>query len=150
MTTRQATVEDEPAIMACLEELIADSEFTQDHPVDRDHLAAQLAALLRHPDAGFLIVHRADGVIVGLLVLLLYTHLYSPIRMACQVTWWVSRAYRGGLGVRLCGAGERWAELNGAVYTEMMAPERKFETFFERRGYVGGARVFKRSLPCQR
>lgn len=148
LTTRLASAADRPRLMACLLELARVSPYTRG-PVDEAHLAIMLARMQANPDAGFIVAEDEDGLIVGLLVLMLFDDLVSAERGAAEVCWYVSPDHRDGLGLHLLSHAEAWACARGATYIQMMAPETRFETVYRRRGYVLTNRVYERRLPCR-
>lgn len=145
-TIRIAAPADTPRLLDFLIGLTVQSVYVRS-VVNRPHLSLVLERLMTNPDAGFFIAEEDDA-LVGLLVLLLYEDLISGQRRAAQVCWYVLPSHRRGLGLRLLEAGEQWAT-ERACAIEMLAPEEKFEAFFQRRHYTPTHRVYERRLPCR-
>lgn len=113
--------------------------------VDEGFLTRSLRAFLENPHAAFLVAEE-DGRLIGLLALLCYPHLLTGELRACELCWWVDEGKRRGVGLDLLRAGEHWATQRGAAALEMMAPDRRFQSVLERRGYVSRSTVYERSL----
>ena len=145
---RLATSADAEAVLIFLALLATESEYTQQARLNRGHLEEQFRMLLENPDAGCQIAETAEGQIVGVLGFLLYRHLISGERGAGEVCWYVHPAWRRGLGRSLHAAAETWARKQGACFIQMLAPERKFEAYYRRCGYVPTDRVYERRLTC--
>lgn len=149
MTIRQATLTDAQDLLAFLMALAAESAYTQAAPADRAGMQSRLDQLLHNSDAGFFVAEDHGGGIVGLFAILLYTDLISGERGVAQICWYTKPAYRRGLGPRLLAHGVAWATAHGARRIQMLAPEKKFERFYQRHGYTPTNRVYEGRLSCR-
>ena len=65
--------------------------------------------------------------------------------MAGEVVYWVDEDARGA-GVRLLKAAEAWGRAHGAAFMQMISPNPRVDTFYERMGYAPVERTFQRAL----
>ena len=137
MTIRAATLADVPRLVALGRQQLAASygDAVADHP-------AQLTTLVTHlltTPTGAVFVADRDGVVVGMIWLLLTVHHASGVPTACEVSWYVDPAARGA-GLGLLRRAERWAAEMGAEVIQMVAPATdqgaRVGRLYARRGYA--------------
>lgn len=98
-------------------------------------LAETARTLITTPQQ-IILLAEMSGQVVGMLGAAIYRHPLSGEPTATEIMWWVSPAWRGGVGVRLFHAFEQWAGENGAVVVQMGAPSSTVERLYQRRGYT--------------
>ena len=147
-TIRMATVDDRAALLAFLATIATTSRYTGGARLNLVHLSDSLDRMLAMPDAGFLVAIDEDR-IVGVLVLLLFDDLISGARGAAEVCWYVEPSHRAGLGPRLLGEGERWADEHCAAKIQMLEPDARFAPLYTRRGYTPTQRIWERRFACR-
>ena len=82
---------------------------------------ARTMGLLVASDSGALFVSEVDGVVTGMIGLLVYEHPFTGARVASELFWWTEVEARGH-GLRLLQHGEQWAQTMGAATLHMIAP----------------------------
>lgn len=85
-------------------------------------------------ELGVVFVSEREGVVVGMLGLLLFENPITGESTASELFWWVEPEYRG-LGVRLLKRGEQWAREMGAQQVHMIAPTPEVGQLYTRLGY---------------
>lgn len=116
-------------------------------PADADKVAALTARLALSASACVFVAEQA-GVVIGVIAGHLYDHpMFTDVRMASEVIWWVEPEHRTGrTAVRLLAAFEQWADDHGATHVQMIAWTDRVGEFYGRRHYARGESAFVRRL----
>ena len=130
---RPALSDDIPRLVAMGERFLTETVYRGRVPVNPAAMARTVTMLL-HSDAGVVFVSEQDGVVVGMIGLLLYEHPITGEVTASELFWWVEPEYRGH-GVRLLKRGEQWARASGAQQVHMIALTPAVGQLYERLGY---------------
>jgi len=112
---------------------LTENVYTGKVPVNPQAMTRTLQLLLAS-DVGAVFVSEADGVVTGMIGLLVFEHPITGARTATELFWWVDPEHRGQ-GVRLLTRGEQWAATAGAQYVHMIAPTPAVGHLYERLGY---------------
>jgi len=144
MRIRAATIADVPRVVDLGASFIAQTSYQTLLPVNRDQMTALVERLIGSEDAAVLVLETMDAVI-GMIAMYCFAHPISGERVASEVFWWVEPAARGG-GLKLLAAAEAWAEAQGAVVCQMIAPTPAVERVYHRRGYVPVERLYQRRV----
>lgn len=132
MTVRPATPVDVPRLVAmgqAFREASVYRGFLADNPAQVARLYDQLMG-----GGGTILVLDTGTAVVGMIGLYCAPHFLSGERFAGEVVWWIDPPFRGH-GLKLLRAAEAWAQAQGAVTFQMMAPDARTETLYERLGY---------------
>lgn len=141
---RRAMLSDMPRLIEMGQRFASSSEYAGRVEVDPEQIAHSVAAMLDNPMA-VVLVSGSDATITGMLLAVLYEHPFSGKLTATELAWWVEPEARGD-GVRLLRAAETWARESGAVRMQMVAPNERVATLYQRRGYEALETVYQRSL----
>lgn len=98
---------------------------------------------------GVVLVADVGGRTVGMLALLIGTHLLTGDLAAEEVVWWVEPEHRaGGIGPELLAAAERWASAKNVSVLKMVAPgaNPSVGRFYAARGYLHVESIYIRRL----
>ena len=95
---------------------------------------ARTMGILVASDTGAVFVSEADGVLTGMIGLMVFEHPLTGTLAAQELFWWVEPEHRG-YGVRLLKRGEQWAVASGARHVHMVAPTPAVGQLYERMGY---------------
>lgn len=145
--TRAATLADVPGLVAMGAEFLRTTGYATLIAPTVERLHALAAQLVQGPDATMIVVER-DGVLIGMIGLVLTTHHLSGERMAGEVVWWVDPAHRGH-GRGLLRAAETWALAQGACAIHMTAPNEEVAAIYTALDYHAIETTFeKRFMPC--
>lgn len=131
---REAVLADVPALVQMGQRFRQETAYAdrlRNNPEQMTALAEKLIA-----DAnGVVFVTERDGVLVGMIGLLLFAHHLSGDLTVGELFFWVEPEHRGH-GVRLLRCAERWARAMGATTMQMIAPTTAVGQFYERLGYA--------------
>lgn len=142
---RPATIEDVPAIVSMGADFIAQSEYAALIVANPDAMTAFVTRLVEWDEAE-VFVAEIDGQIVGMLGIFAFTHTVSGERTAMEAFWWVAPNARGTAGIRLLTAAEAWAHGAGATRLQMIAPNDRVASLYQRRGYRKVEVIYQREL----
>lgn len=131
---RRALLSELPEIVEMGKAFLAASPYVDVIPDSTVHMRALATQLLSTGQDGTIIVIEEGGRLVGMIGLVASPHFLSGERTAGEVFFWIEPGARG-MGRHLMGAGEAWAQLNGCVAVQMIAPDARVGVFYERRGY---------------
>jgi len=133
-TIRLATDEDREALVTLGLEFHADSRYRV-FQATRESIGVLFDTVM---GTGEVFMAEVDGVLVGMLAIVMVPVLMSGEMCADEIAWFVRPAYRGGsVGPRLLHAAEEWAMQNHANVIRMVAPEgTDVGLFYERCGYT--------------
>ena len=143
MVIRPATVDDVPRIVEMGVAFLRASPYHDVLAENRTQMAALATQLLT---TGTVLVADEGGALFGMIGLIASPHFLSGEMYAGEVFWWVEPGRRGA-GLRLWRAAEAWATAQGAVTLQMIAPDDRVATLYERRGYQPLDRSFVIRLP---
>jgi len=142
---RPATVGDVEAIVAMGERFRAQTPYARRVVANPEAMRALAIRLVSDPD-GLIQIAERDGVAIGMLAAIVYTHHISGARVGGEIAWWVDPEARGSVGVCLLKDVERWARRAGAETFEMIAPTPRVEAIYTCLGYEPVERTFQRRL----
>lgn len=140
---RMATSEDAERLLEMGERFAAETKYGSLVGVSKDRIRQVVLWVLENPD-GAIFVSGNDPV-TGMIALLCYDHQFSGERTAFEIVWWVDPEARGD-GVRLLREAEKWAKDSGAKAIQMVAPNERVGSFYERLGYTPVETSYQRSL----
>lgn len=143
---RTATIDDVPRLQAMFAEFVASTQYARYVGNDPAYSTGLIERLIANPD-GVILVAERDGLVFGMLALLVFLHPMSGETVAQEVFWWLDPAHRG-YGVYLLRRGERWARAQGAKRLALMAPADKPRVMeiYEAVGYERVEVTFQRNL----
>jgi len=102
---------------------------------DAPDILAGLMTGLVTGDQSTVLVLDGDAGVMGAIGLIAQPHFASGDLMAAEIFWYVDPLKRGA-GVRLLREAERWARAHGALALQMVAPNARVATLYERLGYA--------------
>lgn len=137
MIIRRALTAEIPTIVEMGRHFLAASPFVDVIPDSTVHMRALATQLLACGAQGtILVADIAEGEgLMGMVGLTCTPHFLSGELTAGEVFFWVEPRARGIVGVRLIQAAEQWAKDSGAVAIQMIAPDARVGTFYNRRKY---------------
>lgn len=130
---RDARHADTPALIAMGQRFLRETVYRGRITENPAQMGALVQMLIDSP-TGALFVSERDGIVTGMIGLLLYTQPLSGEPMASELFWWVEPEHRGH-GVRLMKQAEAWARAQGATALQMIAPTSEVEQLYQRLGY---------------
>lgn len=141
MRVREATADDVPALVLMGQTFLRTSPYAgriRDNP---EALAGLMHRLIASDD-GVVLVLDHKGKTQGMLGMIAYAHPLSADPIAGELFWWCE----GGHGLALLRAAERWADEMGVVAVQMVSPDARAATIYEKRGYVMLETTYQREL----
>ncbi len=145
-TVRHALATDIDALMRLGERFLATEPYRDLIQGNRFTLERTAEAFVRDADKLALVAEADDGSAVGMLLALAFAHPFSGDLAVSELVWWVDPEHRGGVGLRLYQALERWAVVLGARRLLMVAPSLEIERLYHRLGYVPVERTYQKEL----
>jgi GNAT superfamily N-acetyltransferase len=145
-TIREATAADVPRLVEMGRRFRAESAYAlrlADNPAQMATMAEYLIA----SDNGLVLVVERDGLLVGMIGVLVFPHPLSGALTAGEVVFWVEPEHRG-YGVRLMRRAEQWAIARGATTMQMVSPTPEVGQFYARLGYHALEVAYEKELPC--
>jgi GNAT superfamily N-acetyltransferase len=115
------------------------------HLTDNPAQMAAMATELIQKDTGVVYVSDRDGVITGMIGMILFRHHLSDDLTAAEVFWFVHEGARGD-GLRLLQAAEAWAVTQGAAQIQLVAPSAQVGRIYARRGYLPVETAWQRRI----
>lgn len=146
-TIREATESDVPAIVEMGRQFRNETVYASRLPENVEQITATARRIVASPDGTVLVADR-DGVLIGMIGLLLFTHHFSGERTAGELCFWIDPAHRGH-GVRLLYRAERWAREHGATTLQMIAPTPEVGALYTRLGFTEIETAFQKELVCR-
>ena len=133
---RPATEADVPAILAMSRKFYATTSYVEHAPMNDE----TVAALVRQLMESVMLVAEVDGVVVGMVGLIVAPFMFnSALKAAYEVVWWVDPAAQGaGVGKQLLAAVEPASAERGAEIVVMVAlasSPPQASALYERAGY---------------
>lgn len=143
---RVATVSDRERIVEMGARFVAESQYGGFFRMSEQAVSATVERVLDSDD-GTILVLDMGGSLVGMIVMVIYTHPFSGDRVASELAWWVDSGSRAsGGGVRLLRAAETWARDRDASAIQMIAPNVQVGNLYGKLGYRPMETAFQRSL----
>jgi GNAT superfamily N-acetyltransferase len=130
---RDATEDDIPRLVEMGARFLTETVYRGRVGVNPAAMARTVAMLIRLP-TGVVFVTEEDGVVVGMIGLLLFENPISGELTAGELFWYVVPEHRGH-GVRLLKRAEQWARAEGAQQVHMIAPTPEVGQLYDRLGY---------------
>ena len=130
---REATVDDIPVLVAMgmrFAQSDAYKHIVRDNPVQFEKMARMLIT----SGLGVMLVLEKNGCVEGMIGMLCTPHFLSGDMFAGEICWWINPEHRGD-GVRLMRSAETWAREQGALSIQMVAPNERVGSLYERMGY---------------
>lgn len=143
---RRATYRDVPAIVALAMRFLEQEPAYQGVLHPNGDLIAGIVNTFVNDDDKIVYLSEYDGIITGLIALLVGNHIFTGERTATELMWFVDKAARGRDGMRLLYAAEQWARSHGARQLEMVAPSTRTGELYERLGFRPMERLYVRNL----
>lgn len=144
---RLATVADESQLLDMGAEFYAVTAYPERAPYDRE----TVRELIRLMHQGVFVVADCDGVLLGMVGLIVTPFLFNAsVLSAHEVMWWVDPAAVGnGIGGRLLSAAETVARERGAVIMQMIhlpASPPAAAKLYERAGFTQSEVSYTKAL----
>lgn len=139
---RFATTEDIPRCVEMGQRFHAETDYKNQVTIEPDalhKLGEQLVA------KNGLLVSERGGQLVGMIGFVLFPHFFSGEMVAGEVFWWVDPEHRGE-GPKLMKEAERHAREAGAKRMQMIAPNERVGTLYERCGYSFVETAYQKAL----
>lgn len=133
-TVREATVDDIPRLVQMGQRFRLETGYASRIAENTGQMSALSERLIAGED-GLLLVSDREGIVTGMLGVLVFPHHLSGALVAGELFFWVEPDHRGH-GVRLLKQAETWARANGATAFHMMAPSPEVERLYQRLGYT--------------
>lgn len=92
-----------------------------------------------------LLASEEGGKLVGMLGYITHDHFISGDKMVGEVFWWVEPEHRGE-GLKLVLAMEKKGRENGAVCSQLVAPDERTGNFYKLLGYEFVEATYQRKL----
>src|ERR1700688_3375752 len=108
-------------------------EQLQDKP---DNFLVFTRGLIQNPAAKVLVAEDANGLLVGVLAILLSPHYLSGELVAVELIWYVEPEHRGQVSLELFWAAEHLAKKLGAVRMQFTAPNEQVGAIYKRLHYT--------------
>jgi GNAT superfamily N-acetyltransferase len=141
---RRALPEDMDRLIAMGQRFVEETSYRDLIRIDPRRLADTIFNVVTSPD-GAVFISGSDATVTGMIAMVAYDHPYSGDRTAFELVWWVEPEARGE-GVRLLRAAEQWAREVGALRIQMVAPDERVGTLYQRLGYAPVETSYQRSL----
>lgn len=143
---REAREADAARLDELVQHFLAATPYHAAVEVSPEQRGIVLARFLSGGFSGRILVAEREGVVVGLLGLLLFPNLLTGQITASDVLWWVEPTARG-CGRLMLEHGEAWARLHGAQVMHIVAWDNpRLEAFYARLGYVKLETVYSKPL----
>ena len=144
-TFRDATLADLPRLCELFERFRVSSPYAQYGPPNPAVSTALLERLIAADD-GVILVTEHDGVVMGLIGLLVSPHPMSGERVATELLWWLEPEHRGA-GAWLLRRAERWAQAQHAVRMLVVSPQSPdVDCLYQTLGYAPMETAWHKSL----
>lgn len=144
MTIRPASVTDVPRLIEMGARFIAETAYRDLVSANPTRMTDIVSSVMDSPD-GVVLVSETNAHVTGMIGVMVYAHPFSGERTGFDLFWWIDPEARGH-GVRLMRAAEQWASDHGATKMQMVAPNPRVETLYERLGYQAVEVAYQRSL----
>lgn len=95
--------------------------------------------------SGICLVSEQNGVVCGMIGVVLFPHFISGELIAGEVAWWVEPEHRGS-GLKLMREAERRAREAGATKMQMIAPNAHVAAVYERLSYEFVESAYQKTL----
>lgn len=119
---RPALLDDVPALVALGQRFLAESHYAGVLTENPAQMAETAARLIRE-DEGTVLVADGRERLAGTIGLYRFQHHFSGSVTVGEVFLFVEPEARGMVGVRLLRAAQRWAQAQGALSLQVVAPE---------------------------
>lgn len=139
---RDATEKDIPRMVEMGRAFRSGSTYEK-HLADNPEKMAELGRKLIA--ANSLLVDESDGEIHGMLGYVIHNHFMSGETFAGEIFWWVNEDNRG-FGLKLLREAEKRAKAAGATQMQMIAPNERVASLYQRLGYGFVESTFQRAL----
>lgn len=143
---REAVAADVPRLQAMFAQFVDSTQYAKYVGNDPAYSSGLLERLIANDDGAIFVAER-EGLVIGMLGLLVFQHPMSGRRVATEAFWWLDPNHRG-YGVYLLRRGERWAKRQGAQTLSLMAPADKprVAEIYEAIGYERVEITFQKDL----
>jgi N-acetylglutamate synthase-like GNAT family acetyltransferase len=119
------------------------SKQLEDNP---ESFLAFTRGLIQNPAAKVLVAEDAQGLVIGVLAMIVSTHYLSGEMVGVELIWYVEPEYRGQASLELFWAAEKEAKKMGAVRMQFTAPNEKVGEIYKRLHYTQLEVGYQRSL----
>lgn len=135
---RLMTKNDFPRVVPLLEDFVTFSSY--DLPFDVSHVESTFNSLADSEDALLLVlVDTDDDDVCGIFGAVVNVHLYSPVKVASELVWWVKPEVRGRKeSLKMLRAFEYWARnVKAADFVSMssLSVNQSVSKIYQRYGY---------------
>jgi hypothetical protein len=141
---RDATPDDIPRLVEMGTRFLTESVYSGKVLVNPEAITRTMGLLLAS-DVGALFVSELDGVVTGMIGLMVFEHPFTGQRAAQELFWWVEPEHRGN-GLKLLKRGEQWAAAAGAQHIHMVAPTPAVGHLYERLSYGYLEAVYQKAI----
>jgi GNAT superfamily N-acetyltransferase len=139
---RLATSADVPRLVEMGQRFRRETTYSQ-HLAENPEQMEKLLEQLMSSDG--VLVSEREGVLVGMIGYIVYSHFLSGDTVAGEVFWWVEPEARGD-GLRLLREAERRAKERGARHLQMIAPTAQVAHVYERLGFTYVESTYQKTL----
>jgi len=144
-----ATMEDIPSLMPLCKEF--QEHHVPDFEIDVPKLSEMFAHYINNQPKTHMVLVLVDGdKVVGFLASHVGDHPFMKMKMACEMAWWVSPAYRGRGSIKLLDAYEYWSSRVGADVAQLSTPplgeHDKLSKLYSKYGYTQQEQVYLKRL----
>ena len=145
VTIRDATAADLPALVQMGVHFIQATAY-RDRFADPQERARGVATTIL--DHGTILVAETEGVLVGMIGLLLVPHFIMGRMVGTEIVWWVEPSARStGAGRRLLRAAEDWSRVRGAQRMQFGAfRDARLERLYRALGYEPCEVIYEKDL----
>ncbi len=141
---REAIAADIPRLVEMGRRFIRESSYRGRIAMNPHALKRLMEGLVALP-SGAVFVTPDTGKITGMIGVHIYNHPMSDELVAAELFWWVEPEARG-CGVKLLKRAERWASNMGASRLQVVAPNDRVASLYQRRGFAKLEVQYERSL----
>lgn len=143
---REATLEDVPTIVALGSRSLQDGPYRHRFPDNPEH-TAKFVTLVIQALGKILLWQEDDGMVTGLLGILIFPHVFSGEITAQEIMWYVIPEFRaGGAAIKLLWEAEKLAKSKGAKIMQFTAPDATTSAVYQRFGYKAVEVSFEKAL----
>jgi len=141
---REAVAADIPRLVEMGRRFIRESSYRGRIAMNPRALKRLMEGLVGLPN-GAVFVAPEVGKINGMIGVHIYNHPMSDELVAAELFWWVEPEARG-VGLKLLKRAERWAENMGASRMQVVAPNERVASIYQRRGFSKLEVQYERNL----
>ena len=149
---REATEDDIPRIVEMGRRFIQESPYKDFMAENPEQMRTLVEQIIESPK-GRILLSDKNGIVIGMLALIVFPHFASGEMVAGEVFWWVNpEARAGSTGLKLMRKAEQLATEMGAVKMQVVAPNDRIGKLYEHLKYTKVETSYQKNLnggaPC--